>query len=177
MAGSRRDKHKATKDFIRIWCDKAKLTVERVNWDIASNPGRYCNCFGFAVGRNRWYQPPTVVDGKRQNPTDFWPEQVSAETTIDAFIQAAKTEGFETCQPEWNEQFETIVLYYNEADREFTHAARQKSPDVWESKLGPLSDIEHPLEGVDNIHYGTGRVFMRRPVRGPIIRIESSGQP
>jgi len=175
MAGSRRDRHQNTKDFIRIWCDKNKFTVDDVDWETASRPGRHWNCFGFVVGRSRWYQPPIIVDGKRRNPTDYWPEGISTATTIDAFVDAAKIEGFDvSSNGEWEEGFEIIVLYYTEQDREFTHAARLKSPGIWESKLGPLSDIEHPLDGVDNVHYGTGRIFMKRPNRAPPIRIGGS---
>jgi hypothetical protein len=64
---------------------------------------------------------------------------------------------------------ETIMLYYTERNREFQHAARQKSPGVWESKIGSWSDIEHPIDGVDSITYGTGRIYMKRrsPGRAP----------
>ena len=172
MADSRRDKHRGAKDFIQRWCDRQKLKAEDVPWDRASDPGRQYNCFGFVVGRLRWYQPPIEVDGKRRNPTDYWPEGISTSTSLDSFVQAAKYEGFEECSTgEWHEDFETIVLYFEEADREFTHAARQKAPGIWESKLGPLSDFEHPLDGVDNIHYGSGRVYMRRPKQTPPIRM------
>jgi hypothetical protein len=172
MAGSRRDKHQGAKDFIQRWCDRGKLKVEDVRWDRASDPGRQYNCFGFVIGRLRWCQPPIVVNGKRRNPTDYWPEGITTNTSIEAFVEAANSEGFQECPTgEWNENFETIVLYFTETDREFTHAARHKSPGLWESKLGPLSDFEHPLDGVDNIHYGSGRVYMRRAKQIPAVRI------
>jgi hypothetical protein len=168
MGGSR-DKHRAAKDFIRNWCDKQRLTVDDVDWASASDPGRQYNCFGFVMdkrinGKLRWWQPKDKIDGLVTNPTDYWPNGIPEDTTIGSYISAAMTEGFvPSVDAAWEEGFETIALYYTPSNNEFQHAARQKSPGVWESKLGNYSDIEHPSDGIDNIWYGTGRIYMKRP--------------
>jgi len=171
MGASPADKHKKAKDFINRWCDRQKLVVEDVDWATASDPGLQCNCFGFAVGKPRWWQPPYLVNGILANPTDYWPAGIAQSTTVWAYIDAAKTEGFvDAADGAWEDGWETIVLYYTPDDNEFKHAATQTSPGVWASKLGAWSDFEHPPDGIDNVWYGSGRIFMKRPwpYHGPL---------
>jgi hypothetical protein len=155
MAESLDDKHYFAKKFIRLHC--RNLRVEDVDWESASDPTDGYNCFGFAVGRPVWWEPPDPDDDEILNSADYWPDNVLRDKSVDAYIKAAETEGFAVCDSgEWDAGFETIVVYYVVADRAFTHAARQKSPGVWESKIGTLSDIEHAFNGLDNVKYGSG---------------------
>jgi hypothetical protein len=144
------------------------MSVDDVDWVSASKPTQRYNCFGFAVqkireaGKLRWWQPPDIVDGVVRNPTAKWPKGVPKDTTINSYVEAAKTEDFfVSVDGAWEEGFETIVLYFD-SNGEFQHAARQKTPGVWESKLGSWSDIEHSFNGIDNIRWGDGRIFMKR---------------
>lgn len=170
--GDSRDRHSGAKRFIRSCCNPANLRIEDVDWATASKPTRKYNCFGFAMGKLKWWQPNYYDDaGILQNPSDHWPEGVEHKETIEAYIDAAKTEGFEVSQDgAWEDGWETIVLYFHENSREFTHAAKLKSPGVWASKIGPDSDIEHPPNGLDNPWYGAGRFYMKRewPYPGPL---------
>ena len=168
------DKHRAAKLFIQRCC--SKLTVDKVDWKNASDPGDAYNCVGFAVGVLKWWQPPVRADdGTILNPTDYWPAKVPELFTIEAYIQAIKTVGFTICDsPSWDLSYQKIVLYYDVGKGAvpsfFKHAAIQTHPDVWESKLGLGSDIKHSIDSLDNTSdpdsgascYGDGRVFMRR---------------
>jgi hypothetical protein len=137
-----------------------------VDWSAASIPFRY-NCFGFAVGVREWWQPPDIRDGVLMNPMDHWRKDIPQDVTLEAYVEAAIAEGFFVCDGyEWEDGFDKILLYYREIGEEnlFTHAALQKEPNKWCSKLGVNSDIEHPRDAFDNlIFYGNGRVYMRKP--------------
>ena len=155
MASSEPDIHAGTKRFVDRWCDN--LATVDVDWAAASEPTKRYNCFGFAVGREAWWQAPIFIDGIRANPTHHWPAGVADDGSIDAYVRAAELEGFVVVDGGgWLDGFETIALYFTERDRQFSHAARQTSPRVWASKLGGLSDISHPANGVDCLQYGRG---------------------
>lgn len=158
MGESISDEHVFTKQFIRRWCPN--VAVDDVDWTTASKPTDQYNCFGFALGDLRWWEPP---DDIAFNTADYWPDTVPAGRTVEAYVAAAEQRGFRlAADGAWEERTDTIVLYFTLPDRSFKHAARQKSPGVWESKIGALSDIEHPPAGLDNIQYGDGRLFMKR---------------
>jgi hypothetical protein len=161
MATSK-DKHANTKEFIRRWC--RQLTVDEVDWINASDPKRY-NCFGFAVGILKWWQPPLRDrSGRVLNPYDYWPSDTPNNTSVDAYVRAAEALGFQLCEAGWETGFERIVLFFDAADKErpFTHAALQIAADRWKSKIGKESDIEHP-ESIGCAWHGTGRIYMKRP--------------
>jgi hypothetical protein len=156
------DKHSRTKQFIRQYC--RNLKVDDVDWENASEPKRY-NCMGFAVGVLKWWQPyERDRHGKKKNPYDYWPDGLPQDTTIESYVEAARSMGFVECGAGWEAGFEKIVLCFATGGEErlFTHAARQVSPDRWKSKFGKESDIEHPLE-IGCAWHGEGRIYMRRP--------------
>jgi hypothetical protein len=154
------DKHLATRRRIAIWSGAQKAAD--IDWVTASDPLQTYNCFGFALGYLQWWEPPVFIDGVCANPETVWPSN-SESIDIDAYIAAARTEGFvESPDAAWEQGFETIMLYFTEKNREFQHAARLVSPGIWTSKMGSGSDIMHSIDGVDSIRFGTGRVYMKR---------------
>jgi hypothetical protein len=156
------DKHAKTKEFVRRHCKG--LVVEDLDWENASDPKRY-NCFGFAVGVLKWWEPwQRDRSGKVLNPYDYWLKDLPLNATIHSYKMAAEKCGFFECDSGWEPGFEKIALYYmtSSEDKFFTHAVRQVSPDIWKSKFGPLSDIEHK-ETIGCMWYGDGRVYMKRP--------------
>jgi hypothetical protein len=102
-------------------------------------------------------------DRKIDNPYDHWKPSLPSNHSLDAYIKAAESEGFLVCEPGWEAQYEKIVLCFDEVGevKEFTHAARLVGPGRWKSKIGKLSDFEHP-EDIGCSIYGIGRVYMRR---------------
>ncbi len=93
-----------------------------------------------------------------------WPDGVPREYTIDAYIAAFRTKGFEVCDGESLEPgVEKIAIYGQHGEP--THAARQLPGGSWTSKMGDYEDIQHTtLLSVSGPLYGNVRVFMKRRI-------------
>jgi hypothetical protein len=167
-SGANQSRHQKTIEFVDDpLYPFPHLSSDQVDWDSASDPSEDYNCMGFAMGPvmglQRWWSPPNAPD-VIQNPRDYWPENIVDDSEgIDAFIEAAKTRGFERCDDgKWENDVEKIVLLHR--DGVFTHASLLISPNLWKSKFGPLSDFPHTLEQISGYtEYGDGREFMKRP--------------
>jgi hypothetical protein len=127
-------------------------TLASSGYDPKSPEDKGYNCIAWAAGDNQnWWWP---------DPMDqyYWPPGVSRSLTIDAFIAAYRSRGFELCDgPELERGFEKVAIFA--LGDTPTHAARQLENGQWTSKLGTWVDIEHAiLEGVSGPTYG-------RPVR------------
>lgn len=124
------------------------------------------NCIAYAAGwtHARWW-PIDGIEGVE------WPAGAPLEETLDAFVSAYVTEGYEECSdPDPEEGYEKVAIFVGDDDVP-THAARQTVPaGEWVSKLGGWEDIRHEtleaLEGADPA-YGRAVRFMRRKIRGP----------
>lgn len=124
--------------------------------EITSPETKYYNCIAWAAGdssRNWW---PLNYS--------YWPRGVARELTLDAFIQAFGTLGYEPCKDgKVEKNYEKIVLYL--LNGEPTHAARQLSDGRWSSKLGKAHDVSHrTVRGVEGPCYGKATQYMRRRV-------------
>lgn len=120
----------------------------------SSTSVRY-NCIAWAAGDDtqRWEPDPLQYF--------HWPDGVPREQTIDAFVQAFATLGYEECSSEAIEPgFEKVVLYVRLNIPQ--HVARQKDNGEWTSKLGDLEDITHTLRGLEGIQYGNIVKILRR---------------
>jgi hypothetical protein len=88
------------------------------------------------------------------------------EHTLDAFILAFATRGYQLCDaPDAEDGYEKIAIYVD-ADGKPTHAARQVMPSgKWASKLGSWEDIIHfTLGGVEGADYGSAAKFLKRKI-------------
>src|SRR5437867_2269659 len=77
------------------------------------------NCIAWAAGEDdrKWWPD--------RNQQAHWPKDVCRETTLNRFIEAFQTLGYEPCNSEeFDQGFEKIALYADAAGRP-THAARQ----------------------------------------------------
>ena len=119
---------------------------------------RRYNCIAYAAGveARKWLPDPMRIG--------CWPPNVARKETLDAFIQAFATLGYEPCQDGVNERgFEKVALYAD-SDGVPTHAAIQRDDGAWQSKLGDCEDIEHTrLECLNSDSYGAPVQFLRRP--------------
>jgi hypothetical protein len=115
------------------------------------------NCIAWAANdTDHWWWPL---------PGAYWPPDVPVDNTVDAFVAAFATLGYEPCvDGELEAGMEKVALYVDIAGLP-THMARQLPSGVWTSKLGDLHDIEHPaVEEVCGRHYGRVERYLRRPV-------------
>jgi len=133
--------------------------LSRTHYRITSPfTGNY-NCIAWAIGEeDRWWSPLPEDDY-------YWPEGVSQEVSVAAFISAYKTVGFVVCDNgDRVPNVEKIAIYVTPEGRP-QHVARQLPNGFWTSKLGRLEDIEHELEGLSGELYGTVKQFMEREMK------------
>jgi hypothetical protein len=93
----------------------------------------------------------------------YWPTSAPRTITIESFIKAYETLGFDVCEnPDYEAGYERIAIYVD-TNGIPTHAARQLESGQWTSKLGSLEDIRHPgLDSLSGTQYGSASVIMRR---------------
>lgn len=122
-----------------------------------SPPDSHYNCIAWAAGDARnWWWPSQ--DARKE----FWPIGIVRERTLDVFVAAFATLGYEVCGDEGLEPgFEKIALFTDAKDRP-THAARQLVNGRWSSKLGKAEDIEHDLHALEGTTYGKVARIMKR---------------
>jgi hypothetical protein len=131
--------------------------LERTDYEVTSEETVDYNCFAFAAGEEELRWDPVDPDG-------YWPHGVLRELTLDAFIKAYQTLGYECCDNRDLEPgFQKIAIYtYN---GEPQHVARQEEDGMWKSKLGDWEDIKHELEGLENPnYYGVVEQILKRPI-------------
>ncbi|MBI2927746.1 MAG: hypothetical protein HYY24_18775 [Verrucomicrobia bacterium] len=117
------------------------------------------NCIAWAAAdTTAWWWPDAGGDY-------FWPAQAPREETVEAFVAAFATAGYEPCDdPALEPGFEKLAIYVDGAGIP-THAARQLESAAWTSKLGGWEDIEHgdlPDLGGRDPAYGTVARILRR---------------
>ncbi|OLE96489.1 MAG: hypothetical protein AUG75_19855 [Cyanobacteria bacterium 13_1_20CM_4_61_6] len=132
--------------------------LKRPDYSIESpkNPSYNCIAWVFLDTTRRW--DPAFIPGY------YWPDGISRSIAVDSVIGMFETIGhFEKCQHgDLEAGFEKIAIY-EDADRDFSHVARQKSDGNWTSKLGRLDDIDHSNPLVLEQDYGLIVQFLKRP--------------
>jgi hypothetical protein len=125
---------------------------------------RRYNCIAWAAGdtTRKWW-PDFAHQG-------HWPQGITREETISAFVQAYETLGYKLCFDERLETgIEKIAIYGIEIPGqgiEPTHAARQLENGEWTSKLGDFEDISHTtLDALNGPVYGRMICCVSRPRR------------
>jgi len=97
----------------------------------------------------------------------YWPAAVRRTETVEAFIEAYRTLGFERCADGSLEAgIEKIALFGKTRGRAAvpTHAALQLESGQWTSKLGGLEDINHlTVDAVAGPLYGAVLCYLARP--------------
>ena len=114
------------------------------------------NCIAYAAGdTNRWWEPLAL--------NRFWPDSAPQEMTIDAYVKAFESVGFQVCDDSAVERGYQKIALYADAMNVPTHAARQLPNGRWKSKLGKAHDIEHAIDGLQGQTYGHIVLFMKKP--------------
>ena len=163
------EQHAPSVQFIRDFITKGSLddiswTSDPTPWD--GDPDQVHNCFGFAVGSKKFWQPPSIHGDPEGDPRFYWPPELLGDadenTWVSRYVAAAQAKGFSECGEDASleVEFEKIVLIHSGGV--FKHAALQIDEKRWKSKLGLLSDLEHPLEFMLRNPFGKGTIYMKR---------------
>lgn len=132
--------------------------ISSAHYEIRSPDNPRYNCFAWAAGEDHQQWSPNSLDA-------FWPESATNEETLDAFIEAFRTKGYEPCDNDsFEEGFEKVAIYVD--NKTPKHMARQYESGIWSSKLGKNVDIEHgTLQALEGDVYGHVAQILKRPVR------------
>lgn len=114
------------------------------------------NCIAWAAqDSTHWWEPDPFG-------LYFWPSRIPREYTLDAYIAAYASIGFEQCESDaYEHDIEKVAIFVNDSGSP-THASRQLESGEWTSKLGQLEDIEHQLDALSGNAYGTVAIYMAR---------------
>lgn len=129
------------------------------NHEVTSPSTPRYNCIAWAAGDQRrwWWPDPDEVA--------YWPDSAPRRETIEAFVAAFGTLGYQPCDDSaFEREYSKVALYAFEGSP--THAAHQRSDDRWSSKLGRSVDIAHALDALDGPLYGKAVLFLRRANNG-----------
>ncbi|MFA5747375.1 MAG: hypothetical protein WC926_04900 [Candidatus Paceibacterota bacterium] len=115
------------------------------------------NCIAWAAKDDtRFWWPRDDEDGY------YWPDGIEKKETIEVFIEAYRSVGFDICDnADFDNHYEKIAIYVN-SNGVPTHGARMLDEKTWTSKLGQSFDISHTIDGLNGDEYGSPKVFMRR---------------
>jgi hypothetical protein len=114
------------------------------------------NCFAWAAGEShRWWEP-------HPDAGHYWPTGPTEDWSGDVILAAYRTLGYLVCADGTAESgIEKVAIYVK--DGEPTHAARLLPTGMWTSKLAAEDDIEHTLDGLTGMEYGSPVLFLSRP--------------
>lgn len=121
---------------------------------------RRYNCIAWAANTTTQFWWP----GPPGPPFTYWPDGVRGDLTIESFVSAFATLGYELCDnDEFEVGYEKVALYARGGTP--THMARQVSAGSWTSKLGKWVDIEHStLRGLEGTDYGGVVAILKRRI-------------
>jgi hypothetical protein len=134
-------------------------SLSQDGFDITSAEDVHYNCIAYASGDTKQWWWPVKRHG------NFWPNDVPAEETLNAFQVLFEKQGYRRCRTHGLQRsYERVAIFTLGGAP--THAARQLEDGHWSSKLGVHEDIMHALRGLEHSTYGTVAAVMRRPRHG-----------
>lgn len=146
---------------VKIWIKNNFPNLTSSEYKITSPDTVAYNCVAWAAEDDKqwWWS-----DAQNE---EYWPPNVLRKPTLEAFVQAFQTLGYEVCQADNLEDgFQKIAIYIG-SDEKPKHVARQLPNGKWTSKLGQYEDIEHDtLQGIaGEPGYGTVTCIMKKPLK------------
>jgi len=139
--------------------DMSGKTLHDLN--ITSPQTKEYNCIAWAAGENdRYWWPDPMESG-------YWPPGLRRSESIENFIEAFKTIGYECCDNENAEESYDKIAIFSKDGKTATHASRQLESGKWTSKLGKSFDVEHGFNELKEVpeidkYYGGIVVIMKR---------------
>ena len=128
------------------------------NFQITSPVDPTYNCIAWAAhDSSHWWEPDPME-------LYYWPISAPRKYTLEAYIQAFRSVGFEICSNEsFEQEYEKVIIFQKNGYP--THASRQIDPKNWTSKLGKEVDINHTLDSLRGGIYGDIAVILMRNKR------------
>jgi hypothetical protein len=137
------------------WLEQEFLHLKNEYYLVTSDATDEYNCIAWAANdTERWWWP---------HPDAYWPPSLPCIATLENFIRAFQTLGYEPCEDGTLETGWTKVAIYLNAQGIPTHMARQLPSGQWTSKLGEAWDIEHQsVLGVEGNIYGQVGQYLKQ---------------
>jgi len=139
-------------DFYRVFPNLATSSAEEKSTETPNY-----NCIAWAANekKQRWWPRASGY---------YWPANIRDDDSLEAFIEAFATLGYEPCTEAHQESgYEKLAIYVFSGG--VKHMARLLDNGKWTSKLGIDVDIEHELEDLTSNHqngYGEAVQILRR---------------
>ena len=146
------------------WIRKNFPNLRGGGYEIISSDTSDYNCIAWAADEvNHWWWPSQPMWPAARKT--YWPQGLPYVETLENFIQAFKTLGYEVCDTsEVEHGYEKVAIYVG-SDGRPKHMAKQLLSGKWTSKLGDGWDIAHDtLEGVECNDYEKAIQFLKRPI-------------
>jgi hypothetical protein len=151
--------NKAWETEIKKWIETDYPNLKSNGYEITSPDTIDYNCVAWAMQEtDTWWWPNPESES-------YWPPNVPRQETLEAFIQAFATLGYQVCENyELETDFQKIAIYV--LKKKPTHVARQLDDGKWTSKLGSNEDIiHHNLDGLEGEKYGKVTTVMKRKIK------------
>jgi hypothetical protein len=143
---------------VQVWIERNYSGLLESGYIITSPDTIDYNCVAWAAeNQMSWWWPDALGQ-------EYWPPQAPREETLEAFIFAFSTIGYQPCETSALEiGCQKIAIYTNNQNIP-THVARQLENGLWTSKLGSAEDIQHNnLQGLEGTPgYGQIAVILKR---------------
>jgi hypothetical protein len=128
------------------------------HFEIKSPQDSSYNCAAFAAEDTRRNWHPHAWAGL------YWPTG-EQEDNLQSWIEGFAALGYVRCEsPSLESGIEKVAIYA--LDGWPQHIARQRPDGIWVSKMGPMEDMEHSLEGLEGELYGSLIAILARPLGG-----------
>lgn len=110
-----------------------------------TSPTDLCyNCVAWSLGIDSHWVEPYLDNGAKVEPWAVWPNTLDSGSSIETYVKMFRGEGFvKAVRGNREAGFDKIVIYWDKANKTFTHVARQMDDGQWWSKLGRASDVQH----------------------------------
>jgi len=131
--------------------------LQERGFEITSPQDPGYNCVAWAAGdTSHWWWPG-------ESPFSYWPANVNRVESLESFIDAFATIGYEPADSSnLDDGIEKVAIFASK-DGTPTHMARQLADGTWTSKLGSIEDITHvDVNGLSGTEYGNAVSFLRR---------------
>lgn len=141
------------------WLESSFPNLQSSTYSVESKQTAEYNCIAWAAGENhRWWGPA-------RSPFAYWPSELPPIATLDNFVRAFQTLGYEPTNSEGLEsEYEKVAIYIDDNGVP-THMSRQRSSGIWTSKLGEAEDIDHETPyALEGAIYGRVAQILKRPL-------------